>query len=43
LKKFTSASSSLALPIFAIFLILTFSTILFLILLNYLPLKRFEK
>lgn len=38
-KKFSSASSSLAIPIFAIFIILILSSILFLILLNYFPLR----
>ncbi len=38
-KKISAISSSLAIPIFAIFLLLIFSTILFLILLNYFPLR----
>lgn len=38
-KKFSTASSSLVIPIFAIFLILTFSAILFLILIDYLSLR----
>lgn len=38
-NKFYSASSSLAIPIFAILLILVFSTLIFLFLLNYLPLR----
>ncbi len=39
LQKFSSASSSLAVPIFAIFLLFIFSTILFFILLNHFPLR----
>lgn len=38
-NKFYSVSASLAIPIFAIFLILVFSTLIFLFLLNYLPLR----
>lgn len=43
LNKFSSAPSSLAIPIFAIFLILIFSTLIFLILLNYLPLRGVKR